>query len=57
MGIGETVLRALSKAPGGDYIQHDPIAADLNLLKRTFPELLGWIHGKRVVDHGCGEGL
>jgi SAM-dependent methyltransferase len=58
--IGETILRVLSKKPGtGDYGpgDEDPISGDeLALLRRAFPHFSALVHGKRVVDFGCGFG-
>ena len=58
--IGEAILRALSKRPGtGDYgpgDEDDMAGRELALLRGAFPHFSDLVHGKRVVDFGCGFG-
>lgn len=58
--IGEAILRTISKRPGtGDYgpgDEDDMAGSELSLLRRAFPQFSQLVHGKRVVDFGCGFG-
>ncbi len=59
--LGERILLVLSRKPGSsDYKQggqdRKSIATSLKLLRRVFPGFDETIKGKRVLDHGCGEG-
>lgn len=58
--IGETILRVLSKKPGtGDYgvgDEENVTGNELSLLRSEFPHFSTLVHGKRVVDFGCGIG-
>ena len=61
MGVGELVLRALSRPPGTvDYTletQHDAPGNECALLRREFDDFSALVRGKRVADFGCGTGL
>jgi SAM-dependent methyltransferase len=61
MGVGEMVLRALSRPPGtSDYsleTQHDAPGNECALLRREFEDFSSLVRGKRVADFGCGTGL
>lgn len=60
MGVGDVVLRALSRRPGSEEYtletQHDAPGNALSLLRREFEDLSLLVHGRRVVDFGCGTG-
>lgn len=60
MKIGERILLALSKTPGGnDYPLKDSsknIDAALDLLCRVYPNFSSLVSGKKVIDFGCGNG-
>ena len=67
MRLSERLLLALSRAPGSpDYqgsAKHCPSVEErssetsLSLLIDVYPNFLGLLAGKRVLDFGCGEGL
>jgi SAM-dependent methyltransferase len=61
MGVGEIVLRALSRHPGtSDYsleTQHEAPGNECALLRREFVDFSTLVRGKRVADFGCGTGL
>lgn len=60
MRLAETVLSLLSVAPCrsglAPVLEQDVAGKELSVLRREFPDLSALVHGKKIVDFGCGVG-
>jgi SAM-dependent methyltransferase len=61
MRLGEAILGRLSRDPGLPDRIPEPVPAThaeaLRRLREAFPDISGRIHGRRVLDFGCGRGF
>jgi SAM-dependent methyltransferase len=58
--LGTAIILAFSRSPGSSDLKsegNDWSEDPLSLLRRAFPSFEKWIHGKRILDVGCGFGF